>query len=290
MLRPSAPSAQPAALIESLRSLGYVQGRNLVIEARYADAQLDRLPALARELVQQRVDVLMAVGSAAVQACRNATASIPILMFGNFDPVAQGLITHLARPEGNTTGILIAADGTLAAKRLEVLREAVPRANRIALLAPPDPTFAFQIEETRRAAAALKVELDVVTVHGRDYAQAFAAIAARRPDALVVGAHSIFMSDRQPIVALAAKHRLPTVYEWPEQVRDGGLMSYGASLDTLYARVASCAAQLFAGKPPAELPVEQPTGFRLVINRRIARELGLVLSPALLLRADEMIE
>ena len=290
VLRTSTPTAQPAALIEALRGLGYVQGRNLVIEARFADAQLERLPVLARELLQQRVDVLMAVGSAPVQACRDATSSVPILMFGNFDPVAQGIVTNLARPEANITGILISADGSLAAKRLELLREAVPRATRIALLAPEDPTFRFQIDETRRAAAALKVELDVVTVRGSDYAQAFAAIAARRAEALVVGAHSIFSVDRKPLIALAATHRLPAVYEWPEQVRDGGLMAYGTSLDGLYARVASYAAQLFAGKPPAELPVEQPTSFRLVVNRRTAKALGLALPQALMLRADDVIE
>ncbi len=290
MLRPSARFATPPSLTESLRTLGYVVGRNLVITDRFADGQLDRLPALASELLQQhRVQVVIAVGSAAVRAAREATVTVPILMFGNFDPVAQGLVANLARPEANLTGILISADGTLASKRLELLREAVPNATRIALLAPGDPTFRFQIDETRKAAEALRLELDVTTVRGSDYAGAFQSLAARRPDALVVGAHSIFSVDRQPIIALAARHRLPAVYEWPEQVRDGGLMAYGTSLDALYGRLASYAAQLFGGRKPAELPVEQPTTYRFVVNQRTAKALGLAIPPGLLLRADEVI-
>lgn len=290
ILRPSTPAPATPALVEALRKLGYVEGRNLLIDARFASGQVERLPELARELLQGRPDVLLAVSAAAVRAARAATTSVPILMFGNMDPVALGLVASLARPETNVTGVLIAADGTLAAKRLELLREAVPRASRVALLAPDDPNFGLQIDETQRAAAALKLALEVTTVQARDYPAAFAALAARRPDALVVGAHSILMNDRKPIIELAARHRLPAVYEWPEQVRDGGLLAYGTNLDALYARLADYAAQLFAGRKASDLPVEQPSAYRLVINRRTASALGLTLSPALLLRADEVIE
>ena len=254
----SAPTqgASPV-LVDTLRKLGYIEGRNLVVERRYANGQIDRLPGLARELVQLRVDAMVCVGAAAVLAGREATTTIPIVMFGNFDPVALGLVMSLARPEANVTGILIAADGTLAAKRLELLREMVPRATRIALLVPDDPNFRAQTQETQLAAAAMKVELDVVEVRGGDYASAFAGIVKRRTEALVVGAHVYFVVDRKAIVAMAAKHRLPAIYEWAEQVRDGGLMAYGTSRDGLYARVAMYVDQLFRGKTPAELPVER---------------------------------
>jgi putative ABC transport system substrate-binding protein len=290
ILRPSRPAPTTPALVDALRKLGYVEGRNLTIDSRFASGQLERLPELARELVQGRPDVLLAVSTAAVRAARAATTAVPVLMFGNLDPVAQGLVANLARPEANVTGVLIAADGTLGGKRLELLREAVPRASRVAVLAPDDPNFGLQLDETRRAAAVLKLGLEVTTVHARDYPAAFAALAARRPDALVVGAHSFFMEDRKPIIELAARHRLPAVYEWPEQVRDGGLLAYGTNLDALYARLADYAAQLFAGRKASDLPVERPSAYRLVVNRRTASALGLTLSPALLLRADEVIE
>jgi putative ABC transport system substrate-binding protein len=185
---------------------------------------------------------------------------------------------------------LISADGTLAAKRLELLRDAVPHAMRIAVLSPEDPNFALQLEETRKAAAAMKVALDVVQVSGSDYAAAFSKLGTLKPDALVVGAHSFFMLDRQAIIALAAQYRLPAVYEWPEQVRDGGLLAYGTSLDGLYARMAVYVDQLFRGKKPAELPVEQPTVFNVAINLKTAKALGLQIPSSLLLRADEVVQ
>jgi ABC-type uncharacterized transport system substrate-binding protein len=290
ILRATAPAPDAPALVTALRNLDYTEGRNLVIERRHASGELDRLPGLARELVQLRMDAIVCVGSAAVRAGREATSTIPIIMFGNFDPVALGHVTNLARPEANVTGILISADGTLAGKRLELLRELAPRAARIAVLAPDDPNFRLQLQETQKAAAMLKLELEVVEVRGGDYGGAFAAISSRRSDALVVGAHTYFMLDRKPIIALAAKHRLPAVYEWPEQVRDGGLMAYGTSLDGLYARIATYADQLFRGKKPAELPVEQPTTFRLVLNLSTAKALGLTVPQSVLLRADEVIQ
>jgi putative ABC transport system substrate-binding protein len=245
---------------------------------------------LARELVADKVDVLVAVGSSAAQAARTATSTIPIILFGNFDPIALGLVTNLARPEANVTGILISADGTLAAKRLELLCEAVPHAVRFAMLAPQERNFRLQIDETLRAAGALGVTLDVEEVRQGEYAVAFVRLAARKPDGLVVGAHTQFMMDRLAIIRLAAQHRLPAVYEWPEQVRDGGFLAYGTDLYRLWARVAIYADLLVRGRKPADLPVELPTTFRLALNVRTAKALGLVVPKSLLLRADEVIQ
>ena len=291
ILRPSAPAQDVSpAMPDRLREAGYTLGHNLVIERRYAAGQSERLPGLARELVALKMDVLVCVGSAAVEAGRKATSTIPIIMFGNFDPVALGLVTNLARPEANVTGILIAADGTLAGKRVELLRQLVPKAVRVALLATADRGFRAQIDETRAAASALGMALDVVEAHDGDYAGAFARLAAGRPDALVVGASTFFMIDRKPIIALAAQYRLPAVYEWPEQVRDGGLLAYGSSLDQLWTRIGTYTDLLSRGRKPAELPIEQPTTYRLVLNLRTAKALGLVVPQALLLRADEVIQ
>ena len=295
MLRPTAPpvsasEGMAAAIPAALREIGYVEGRNLVIEARWAAGELDRLPALARELVQAKVDVILAVGSPAVRAAKDATAAIPIVMFGNFDPVALGLVASLAQPGGNVTGVLIAPDGTLAGKKIELLKAAVPRATRMALLAPEDPGFRLQVQEARTAAVALGIDLLVTEVRGGDYERAFAAIAAQRPGALLVGAHTSFSRDRAPIIALAATHRLPAMYEWREQVADGGLMAYGSSQQVLYQRLASYVDRLLKGANPGTMAVEQPTRFELVINRKTAKALGLVLPQSLLLRADEVIE
>jgi putative ABC transport system substrate-binding protein len=214
----------------ALRELGYVEGQNLVVEWRYAEGKLDRLPALARELVQLRADVILAVSNPAIRAAKEATTTIPIVMFTAYDPVAAGLVASLARPGGNLTGVLIAAEGTLAGKRLELIREAVPQATRIALLAPPDPSARAQVQEAQKAAASLGVKLVVVEVQGGDYDHAFARIMAGRPGALFVLASTFFVRDRKQIIDLAAKHRLPAIYEWREHVEDGGLMAYGSSL------------------------------------------------------------
>ncbi len=291
ILRPSAPAQDvPPALLDSLREAGYTRGNNLVIERRYAGGQNERLPELARELVALKVDVMVCVGPAAVQAGRKATSTIPIIMFGNFDPVALGLVASLARPEANVTGILISADGTLAGKRIELLRELVPTATRVAMLATADRSFRAQIDETRDAARALGLALDVVEVQGGDYSGAFARMADRGAEALVVGASTFFMADRKPIIQLAARYRLPAVYEWPEQVREGGLLAYGTNLDQLYARIGIYAVALVHGRKPADLPVEQPATYRLALNLRTARILGLVIPQSLLLRAGEVIQ
>lgn len=266
-----------------------MDGANLVIEQRFASGNAVTLPALARELVALRMDVIVAVGTAAARAAKDATATIPIVIYGNLDPVASGLAASLARPGGNVTGILIAAEGTLAVKKLELLMETAPRSSRIALLAPSDPGFAQQLAEVRKAAAALRADLVVVEVKDEDFDRAFAAIAAAKCGALFVGATTHFVLNRQPIIDLALKYRIPAIWEWPEQVEDGGLMSYGGSLTDTYRRLALYVEQIFKGARPSELPIDQQTKFRLVINQRTAKAIGLTIPRPMLLRADEVI-
>jgi putative ABC transport system substrate-binding protein len=221
---------------------------------------------------------------------RRTAAALPIVFFGNFDPLATGLVASLARPGNNLSGVLIAVDGTLAAKKLELLKEAAPRATRIVFLSPDDPAMQVQIAETRQAAAGLGLELSVVTVRGADYPGAFAAITAERAQAVFVGAQTTFMTDRKLIIDLARRNKLPTIWEWPEQVRDGGLMAYGTSLTALYERVAGYIDRIFKGARVGDLPIEQPTTFGLVLNWATAKAIGLSLPRPLLLRADEVVE
>ncbi len=289
-----ATSDQRTAVIlvpKALRKLGYIEGQNLVVERRYAGGKLDLLPGMARELVQLGVDVIFAIALPAVQAAKDATATTPIVIYGNFDPVANGLVANLARPGRNVTGVLIAPEGTLAGKKLELLKEMVPHATRIALLIPEDlATVRLQVQEVHNAAASLGVKLSVVVVRDDDYDRAFATIAAERPGALFVAATSYFMRDRKRIIELAARRRLPGIYEWPEQVEDGGLMSYGSSLSGTTQRTAAYIDRIFNGANPGDLPIEQPIKFQLVINLKTAKALGLTVPPSLLLRADQVIE
>jgi putative ABC transport system substrate-binding protein len=293
-----APAAAPAAddrgasarmIVAAMREMGY-DPRNLVLEQRYADGKLDALPRLARELLQLDVDVVVAVGSAAIRAMKAATTSVPIVMFGNFDPVAAGLVANLARPGGNVTGVLIAPDGTLAGKKLQLLKEAVPQAQTIPFLAPDDPApVALQLDEVRKAARALRVQVPLVQVRGQDYERAFDDVVAHRPGALFLAATTFFMRDRLRIIPLAARHRLPTIYEWREQVADGGLMAYGSTLAGTTKRIAAHVDRILRGANPGEIPVDQPTEFELSINLRTASAIGLVLPPALVARADVVI-
>ena len=285
---PPTPYGTDPTLRNALRELGYVEGQNLTVEGRYADGKLDRLPVLARELVQLQVDVIVAIGSAAIRAAKEATTTIPIVMYGGFDPVAAGFVASLARPGGNVTGVVMGPGSSLTGKRLELLKEAVPRAARVAFLVPDDPNF--QVEEAQQGAPLLGIKLVVVEVRAGDYVRAFSTISAERATALLVGATPYFMRDRKRIIDLAAKHRLPAMYEWPEQVEEGGLMSYGATQSALVQRAAAYIDRIFKGARPGDLPVEQPTKFELVINLKTAKALGLTLPPSLLSRADRIIE
>ena len=278
-------------LTAALAKLGYVEGRNLIIEARYAGGDTQRVSSLARELVQMRVDVIVAVASVSIVAAKQATSTIPIIMWGNFDPVKEGFVATLARPGANVTGVLIAPEGTLGAKKLELLKEAVPGARRIAVLAPEDPSSArVQMPELQRAASTLGVELSQVVVRNNNYADAFARMAAMHPDAIFVLATTYFVQGRKPIIELAIKYRLPAMWEWREQVVDGGLMAYGASLAARNQRIAEYIDRILKGSPPGEMPVDQPTNFQLVVNLRTAKAIGLTLPRHLLLRADDTIE
>ena len=289
---PGAPDPVAAASLipAELGELGFVEGKNLVVDRRYAEAQLDRLPDIARELVEARPDAIVPLGATATRAAQRATGTIPIVFYGNFDPVVTGTVTNLARPAGNVTGILIAPEGTLAEKKVELLLEAAPKAKRIVFLAPPDPAIRYQFDEARKAASRHGVDVVAVEVTGGDYDRAFAAIAKERPQAVFVAAHTIFVRDRRQVIGRANRLRVPAIYEWREHVADGGLMSYGSSLKATSRRVADVVARIFKGTHPGDVPIEQPTTFRLVVNAGTARSTGVELPMSLLLRADEVIQ
>lgn len=289
--RPSDGERLASTLAAALRELGYIEGRNLLIDTRFAEGDADRLPVLARDLIELGAEVIVAVGSTAASKAREATSTVPIVMYANVDPVALGFIDQLGKPTGNLTGVLIAPDGSLAAKRLWLLREAVPNARRFALLAPEaDPNFDFQIRESIAAAAAAGVMLTIVGDRRGDYERSFEEIAGAGIEAVIVGAHSFFIEDRRAIIDLAGRYRLPAVYEWAEQVRDGGMMSYGASRVERYQRVAAYVDRLLKGAKPSDLPFEQPAALRTVLNLKTVGALGLRLPDTLLARADEVIE
>ena len=272
-----------------LQDLGYVEGRNLAVERRYADGLAERLPALAAELVQRNVDVMVAGGTAAVRAAQAATKAIPIVfIIAGQDPVELGLTPSLARPGGNVTGVVLGS--VLAGKRLELLKEAVPRATRIAMLATGDAAFQVQVKEAGRAAALLGVRLVVVEAKGHDYERAFTTMRGERADALFVGASPTLHADRGRIIELAARYRLPAIYQWTEHVEEGGLMAYGASGRWAAQRAAAYVDRVLKGANPADLPIEQATAVTLAFNLRTAKVLGLTIPPALLQRADQVIE
>lgn len=289
------PAAAPApedrsyvyVLVPSaLRELGYVQGQNLHIESRFAAGKREGLAELARELVRLRVDLILAVGEA-VRAAKEATKTIPIVM-ADRDPIGHGYVANLARPGGNITGVTFSETG-LADKRLELLKAIVPRATRIALLTDFAEGAATQLEEARSASPRLGIVPVVVEVAGSDYPSAFARMVTARASALAVLSSPILHRDRKQIIALAARHRLPTIYPFREHAEDGGLMAYGSSLSELSRRLATYVDRIFKGANPAELPIEQPTRYELVINLKTAQTLGLELPQSLLVQADHVI-
>jgi putative ABC transport system substrate-binding protein len=296
VLRPTAAPKKPdplqteVLLPQMLAEQGYVEGRNVVFDLAYAAGDLTRLPVLARELVDRRADVIVGVGGAALRALIAATSSVPIIMWGNFDPVVEGFVTSLARPGRNVTGVLISSEGTFAAKKLELLKEAVPSARRIAVLAPEDPTSTkIQLPEMQRAASALGVEVPVFAVRSGDLPGAFTRIVASKAEALFVLADTYFLVDRQPVIAQALQARLPAIWEWREQVVDGGLMAYGTSLKARIQRIADYIARILKGSNPGEIPVDLPRQFGLTLNLATADAIGLVVPKTLILRADEVI-
>ena len=280
------------AFRQGLRDLGYVEGQNLVIAYRGAEGKDARLPDLAAELVGLHVDVLVAVGPTATRAAQHATRTLPIVMTGTADPVGAGLVASLARPGGNTTGVsLMRAD--LPGKRLEILKETVPQSVRVVVLANPTfEVYPLYLHNLTVAARALGLHLQVVEVRGaEELAPAFAAMTRERADALMVLADPLLMDTLLGRVAdLAATHRLPAMYNWSMYVEAGGLMSYGPSLPERHRRAATYVDKIVKGANPADLPVEQPTKFELVINLKTAKALGMTMPPSLLLLADEVIQ
>jgi len=281
------------AFRQGLHDLGYAEGQNLVIEARYAEGSLERYRDLAAELVRLQVDVIVAGGVAAIRAAQHATRTLPIVMAGTSDPVAQGFIASLARPGGNITG-LSDLSTELPGKRLELLKETVPQPARIAVLADPDsPTYESRMNNLTVAARALGLQLHVVELRRADELDtAFAAMTQERADALLVIGDALLLNrQRARVVAgLAAQHRLPAMYDWREYVDAGLLMSYGPSQLDMQRRTAVYVDKILKGAKPADLPVEQPTKFELIINLKAAKALGLTIPPAILFQADEVLQ
>ncbi|MDP1749012.1 MAG: ABC transporter substrate-binding protein [Reyranella sp.] len=278
------------SLILALQQLGYAEGQTLILNEQFAEQGPSSLPELARGVAELKPDVILTIGAAATHAVLRSTVIIPIVFLGSFDPVSAGFVASLARPSRSATGFLIASEGTFAARKLAFLKEAVPTAKRIAVLLPDDPDARRPLEEVQAAASELGVELVAVEGRGGTYEEAFARIAAAQAEALLVGAHPSFVRDRKPIIELCARYRLPAIYEWADQVRDGGLMAYGPNLDKLYARVALYIDRILKGEKPGDLPVEQATSLDLALNLGTARTMGLAFPPTLLSRADQLVE
>jgi putative ABC transport system substrate-binding protein len=302
-LSPSSPSdperlASPfgerglAAFRQGLRDLGYVEGQNIAIEYRWAEGRFERLPDLAAELVRLKVDVIVSVVTQATLAAKNATRTIPIVLVAAGDPLGSGLVANLAHPGGNVTGpSSMYAD--LAGKQLELLKETVPKVSRVAVLWNPANAAwqAQMLRQTEIAARALGLQVQLLKARGPDELEgAFAAMTRERASALLVQVDVIFALHARRIADLAAKRRVPAMYGSREHVEVGGLMSYAPNVPDLFRRAATYVDKILKGAKPADLPVEHPTKFELVVNLKTAKALGLTIPPSLLLRADQVIE
>jgi len=286
---PAAPLA--VAFRQALAKQGYLEGRNVAIEYRWAEGHYDRLPGMAADLVNRNVAVIAATGGVVTaKAAIGATSSIPILFIAGFDPVHEGLVTSIARPEGNATGVSVYS-AELGNKRLELLREIVP-ANRIGFLVNPG-SISTNLEVTDLQENARNPDLQLVVLEARadsDLDRAFEEAVRRGVGALLVSADPFFTSRRDQIVALAARHKLPASYPWPQYAEAGGLLSYGTTLIWAYDQIGLYASRILKGAKPSDLPVQLPTKFELGINLKTARALGLEIPPTLLARADKVIE
>jgi len=279
-----------AAFQQGLRELGYVEEKNVIIEYRSAEGKFERLPEIASELVRLKVDLLVVEGAPAAHATKNATSVIPIVIGNAADPVGTGLVASLARPGGNITGLSDFNLGVVT-KRLELLKEVVPSASRIAVLwNPTNPTNPLQLKETQAAAPGLGVTLLSLEAKGADdIERAFSAIRKERPGALIVIGDPMFGTQQKRITQLTIKSRLPAIYGAPESVDAGGLMSYGTNFADLFRRAATYADKILKGTKPADLPVEQPKKFEFIINLKAAKQIGLIIPPNVLARADRVI-
>jgi putative ABC transport system substrate-binding protein len=278
-------------LFQGLRELGYTEGHNLIVERRYAEGHVERFQEFAAELVRLKVDVIIVVTTPAALAARNATTTIPIVHPAAIDPVGTGLIASLAHPGGNITGLAV-LNAETSAKRLELLREVVPRLSQGAVLwNAANPANALAWRETEGAGRALGVTLQSHEVRGpKDFESAFAMIAQQRPDILLVLQDALTLEYRKEIIGFALRTKLPSMFVGKLWVEEGGLMSYGDRLPERYRRAADLVDRILKGAKPADLPVEQPTTFELAVNLKTAKAIGLTLPPAFLARADEVIE
>jgi putative tryptophan/tyrosine transport system substrate-binding protein len=280
-----------AAFLEGLKQAGYTDGQNVEIEYRWAAGQYDRLPAMASDLVDRKVDLIAAFGPPPARAAKNATSTIPIVFEVGNDAVAAGLVDSLARPGGNATGLSILFT-QLTPKRLELLCELIPQPRTIALLVNPNsPTAEPSIREAGEAASAKGLQLSVLNASNESGIDAaFASLVSFKADGLIIAADPFFDTRRAQIIAPAARYRIPTIYFSRESVAAGGLISYGSSLSAVYRQMGVYAGRILKGEKPADLPVEQPTKFEMAINLKTAQVLGLEVPAALLSTADEVIE
>ncbi len=288
-------TASSAGLVEAFRQelskLGWIEGKNITVEYRFADQKRERVPELAADLVRLKVDLIVVAGTPSALAAKNATANIPIVMATAGDPVSQGLVASLGRPGGNVTGL--SSLGTeLNSKRLEILKDAVPRLSRVALLRPEGASIENQLKEIRPAAVALKLKLEEIETqpNAKGLESAFKTAKQKQVGAIMPTAGRGFFAERKRIVELAVKYRLPAIYPQDDFVEAGGLMSYGADFDDLYRKAAHYVDKILKGAKPADLPVQQATKFEFVINLKAAKQIGLTLSPEFLSRANRVIK
>jgi putative ABC transport system substrate-binding protein len=283
------PESYIEALQQGLREQGYVPGQNVVVELRATDGSADQLPGLAEELMRSRIDIVLASAALAAMAVKRTTVSVPVVFVGVVDPVGLGLVASLARPGGNITG-LAAGAADLAGKRLELLRAIVPRLRRVAVLShPANPANPIQLKGAQAAARTLGVQIELVPIQGPNDFDATAK-AIRGADGLLSLESPLFTTYRARLAELAARSRLPAIFSQREYVEAGGLMSYGTDFPDLYRRAGRYVDKILKGAKPADLPVEQPTKFELVINLKTAKALGMTIPQSLLQRADQIIE
>jgi len=278
------------AFRQGLRELGYIEGKNIVIELRSAEGEEGRLPALVAELVRLKIDIIVSAGPAVTRAAKEATTTIPIVMTNDGDPVGNGFVASLARPGGNITGLATLAP-ELSGKRLELLKEIVPKLSRVAIIGnSTEPSYAQVLKEIELAAGALKLKLQLLDVRDpKDIETAFRAARKERADAVLLLTASVLNSHRAQVVELAVKNRLPAAYPVPQFVEAGGLMNYGPSFNDLFRRAATYVDKILKGRTPADLPVEQPMKFDFIINLIAAKQIGLTIPPNVLVRATKVI-
>jgi putative tryptophan/tyrosine transport system substrate-binding protein len=285
----SLSSSNTNAFLKRMRELGYVEGKNLVVEWRFADGKLERLPGLAAELVQLKVDVIVTGGSPAISAAQKATSTIPIVMTPAGDPVGSGFVKSLARPGGNITGLSVMS-GDTSAKLLELLRSVVPKLSRVAMLTP-STTYGPLSKGVQAAAQKAGVKTLVAEASTpQEIENAFSMMVRQKADAVIVGSPTTFAQQHRQIAELALKYRMPSMFQDRVYVEAGGFMSYGQKFTDFYERSATYVDKILKGAKPGDLPVEQPVSFELVVNLKTAKALGLTIPPSFLLRADDVIQ